>query len=57
MDYKEGYEAYRNEALGHWYIVHRQWKGNVFHRNILPDNYESEAAAEEAATAMRGALR
>lgn len=50
----EGYEICRNETMGHWFIVHRQTKGSVFHRTILAETYESEASAKEAVKAMQG---
>lgn len=54
MAEQEGFEVVQNEELGHWYIVHRQMKGCVLHRNILPDQYETEEAAEEFVKVMRG---
>ena len=49
----EGYEVSLSEAMGDWYIVHRQMKGNVLHRSILVKHYESEAEANEAVAAMQ----
>jgi hypothetical protein len=48
----EGYEVGFNEAMNEWYVVHRQWKGGVLHRNILAESYESEENATEAAARM-----
>jgi hypothetical protein len=49
----EGYEIALNEAMGHWYITHRQWKGDVLHRSILPEHYANEDDANEAVVAMQ----
>jgi hypothetical protein len=47
--YEVGLEVAYNEALGHWYLVQKQMKGNVLHTNILEMTYDSEDAAREAA--------
>lgn len=52
-DEAAGYEVDFSEAMGDWYIVHRQMKGNVLHRNILAERYESEQEASEAVAAMQ----
>lgn len=49
----EGYEVTQSDAMGHWFITHRQWKGDVLHRNILPEEYASEDEANEAVAAMQ----
>lgn len=49
----EGYEVSRNEAMGHWYITHRQWQGTVYQTSILPEHYDSEGEANEAVAAMQ----
>ncbi len=51
----EGYEVSFNETMGDWFVVHRQLKGDVLHRNILAERYDSEEEAEKAADAMRNA--
>ena len=53
----EGFEVGFNEAMGDWYVMHRQWKGDVLHRNILAERYESEEEASNAAAAMQASLR
>lgn len=52
-DEPEGYEVDFSEATGDWYIVHRQMKGNVLHRNILAERYESEKEANQAVAALQ----
>ena len=49
----EGYEVGFGEGMGDWYIVHRELKGDVLHRNILADRYESEEEANKAVAAMQ----
>jgi hypothetical protein len=39
--------------MGHWYITHTQWKGDVLHRNILSEEYGSEEEANAAVAAMQ----
>ena len=55
-DETEGYEVDFSEAMGNWYIVHRQMKGNVLHRNILAERYESEKEAREAVAARQAGV-
>lgn len=49
-----GYEVCLNETMKHWFIVHRQMKGDVLHRTILTETYESETSAKEAVEALKG---
>lgn len=52
----EGFEVGFNEAMNEWYVVHRRMKGNVLHRDILIDRYESEEVAQKAAEALSGKI-
>ncbi|HEX5183027.1 MAG TPA: hypothetical protein VFW19_07730 [Allosphingosinicella sp.] len=51
----EKYEVGFSETTGDWHVVHNQLKGNVLHRTILEERYQSEEAASDAAAAMRAA--
>ena len=56
-DDKNGFVVSCNEAQDEWYIVRREWKGEVLHRNILADRYGTEEEATEAMISMIEALR
>jgi len=57
MDEKEGFVVSCNEAQDEWYIVHRQMKGSVLHREILAERYPTEEDATEAMIIMIEASR
>jgi uncharacterized membrane protein YkoI len=51
----EKYEVGFSETTDDWHVVHNQLKGNVLHRTILAERYQSEEEASDAAAAMRAA--
>lgn len=56
-DDKEGYVVSCNEAQDDWYIIRRQMKGDVMHREILEGRYATAEDATDAMAAMIDAER